>query len=159
MSVLSELSELSSIPSTHSSQVTTPNTDPSALKSSTVPPSRPQRSSYLADLERTDFAVPPKSSIPTDISLQQYAAECIMAAEESRLNPYALHQEEYHLLRHHISHNQVTTYLNIRNGILRMWLREPWKAVTRKAAVGCANARWFDAASVCYDWLVRRGYI
>lgn len=25
--------------------------------------------------------------------------------------------------------------------------------------MGCANARWFDAASVCYDWLVRRGYI
>lgn len=120
---------------------------------------RPQRSSYLADLERPEFAVLPKSSIPTDISLQQYAAECIMAAEESRLNPYALHPEEYHLLRHHISHNQVTTYLNIRNGILRMWLREPWRAVARKAAVGCANARWYDAASVCYDWLVRRGYI
>lgn len=82
-----------------------------------------------------------------------------MAAESSRLNPYALHREEYSLLRHHISHAQVTTYLNIRNGILRLWLKQPWTGVTRLNAVGCANARWFDAASVCYDWLVRRGYI
>lgn len=36
---------------------------------------------------------------------------------------------------------------------------QPWANVTRPAAIGCANARWFDAASVCYDWLVRRGYI
>lgn len=63
------------------------------------------------------------------------------------------------MLRHHLSHTQVTTYLNIRNGILRLWLRHPWKRVTRQEAVGCANARWFDAANVCYDWLVRRGYI
>jgi monoamine oxidase len=75
------------------------------------------------------------------------------------LNPYALHPGEYHIFRHHISHAQVTTYLNIRNGILRLWMAEPWKAVTRQAAIGCANARWFDAANVCYDWLVRHGYI
>lgn len=90
---------------------------------------------------------------------RQYAAECIAAAESSRLNPYALHPEEYYLLRHHISHSQVTTYLNIRNSILRIWIRRPWACVTRQEAVGCANARWFDAASVCYDWLIRRGYI
>lgn len=86
--------------------------------------------------------------------------QCISAAEASRLNPYALHQEEYLMLRDHISHAQVTTYLNIRNGILRLWVRNPQIAVTREEAVGCAkDTRWFDAASLCYDWLVRRGYI
>ena len=83
-----------------------------------------------------------------------------MAAEASRLNPYALHQEEYLMLRDHISHAQVTTYLNIRNGILRLWVRNPQIPVTREEAIGCAkDARWFDLASVCFDWLVRRGYI
>lgn len=86
--------------------------------------------------------------------------QCISAAEASRLNPYALHQEEYLMLRDHISHAQVTTWLNIRNGILRLWVRNPQIAVTREEAIGCAkDTRWFDAASLCYDWLVRRGYI
>lgn len=67
--------------------------------------------------------------------------------------------EEYHLFRHHISHQQVTTYLNIRNSICYLWMKSPWVAVERRAAIGCATARWFDAASVCYDWLVRKGYI
>ena len=86
--------------------------------------------------------------------------QCVAAAEASRLNPYSLHQEEYLMLRDHISHAQVTTYLNIRNGILRLWIRNPQIAVTRQEAVGCAkDSRWFDVASVCFDWLVRRGYI
>ncbi|KAK2598992.1 hypothetical protein QQS21_005526 [Conoideocrella luteorostrata] len=120
---------------------------------------RPTQKPYFRSYERLNFTVRPKSSIPTDIPAHQYAVECLSASESSRLNPYALHPEEYHLLRHHISHTQVTTYLNIRNGILRIWLQKPWISVTRQKAVGCANARWFDAANVCYDWLVRRGYI
>ena len=64
------------------------------------------------------------------------------------------------MLRDHISHTQVTTYLNIRNGILRLWVRNPQIPVTREEAVGCAkDPRWFDVASVSFDWLVRRGYI
>ena len=86
--------------------------------------------------------------------------QCVAAAEASRLNPYSLHQEEYLMLRDHISHAQVTTYLNIRNGILRLWVRNPQIAVTREEAAGCAkDSRWFDVAGVCFDWLVRRGYI
>lgn len=160
-SSLSDLSEVLSSPSIVSSKATTPI--------ETEIPSRPQiggitqtfsaSSSYRHDIERLTFNVRPKSSIPTDIPSYQYASECIAAAESSRLNPYALHPEEYQFLRHHISHSQVTTYLNIRNGILRMWMKQPSVGVTRQEAVGCANARWFDAASVCYDWLVRRGYI
>lgn len=38
-------------------------------------------------------------------------------------------------------------------------MKQPSVGVTRQDAVGCANARWFDAANVCYDWLVRHGYI
>jgi len=86
--------------------------------------------------------------------------QCIAAAESSRLNPYALHEEEYVILRDHISHAQVTTYLNIRNGILRLWVRNPQIAVTREEAIGCAkDSRWFDVASVSFEWLVRRGFI
>ncbi|KAL7935052.1 flavin-amine oxidoreductase domain-containing protein [Trichoderma chlorosporum] len=159
-SSLTELSEASSSPSAVSSKATTPV--------ETEIPSRPQiaraaqsfsPSSHRHDIERLTFNVRPKSSVPTDIPSYQYASECIAAAESSRLNPYALHPEEYHFLRHHISHSQVTTYLNIRNGILRIWMKQPSASVTRHEAVGCANARWFDAANVCYDWLVRRGYI
>lgn len=64
------------------------------------------------------------------------------------------------MLREHISHAQVTTYLNIRNGILRLWLKNPRIGVARDEAVGCAkDTKWFDVANVCYDWLLRRGYI
>ena len=102
----------------------------------------------------------PRISIPTDVAPHDYAHQCIAAAESSRLNPYALHQDEYLMLREHISHAQVTTYLNIRNGILRLWLNNPRIGVSREEAVGCAkDTRWFDVASVCYDWLLRSGYI
>lgn len=108
---------------------------------------------------RRKFNVKPKSSIPSDISPAEYSSQCIEAAENSRLNPFVLHPKEYEILRDHLSYVQVTTYLNIRNGILRLWIQNPRMAVTRDEAVGCAGARWANAASVCYDWLVRDGYI
>lgn len=109
---------------------------------------------------RQIYDVRPKVSIPTDIAPSEYARQCIAAAESSRLNPYSLHSEEHILLRRHISHQQVTTYLNIRNGILRLWTRNPMIGVMHDEAIGCAkDSRWFAAANVCYEWLVRRGYI
>ncbi|PSR92388.1 flavin-containing amine oxidoreductase-domain containing protein [Coniella lustricola] len=109
---------------------------------------------------RRQYNIQPKVSIPTDLTPQEYAIECIEAAENSRLHPYALHQDEYAMLRNHISHAQVTTYLNIRNGILRLWVRNPQIAVTRGEAIGCArDTRWFDVANVCFDWLVRKGLV
>lgn len=156
----SPVSELSSLLSLESSQATTPlDLGVPAPLPEKLPVAQLHQPSLPTNFERLDFSVAPKSSIPSDIPSRQYASECITAAESSRLNPYALHPEEYHLLRYHISHSQVTTYLNIRNSILRLWLKEPWKALTRKTAVACAGARWFDAASVCFDWVVRRGYI
>ncbi|KAF4123516.1 [histone H3]-N6,N6-dimethyl-L-lysine4 FAD-dependent demethylase [Geosmithia morbida] len=160
-SVLSEVSELPSLSSTNTSKATTPvEADVSRGRvGGEGPQNAYHQPSYRRNVERLALHIQPKSSIPRDIPSQQYASECILAAEMSRLNPYALHPEEYHLFRHHISHAQVTTYLNIRNSILRLWIRQPWEYVTRASAIGCANTRWFDAASVCYDWLVRRGYI
>lgn len=109
---------------------------------------------------RATFDVRPKVSIPTDLAPWDYANQCIAAAEHSRLNPYALHPEEYSMLREHVSHAQVTTYLNIRNGILRLWLNNPRIGVAREEAIGCAkDPRWFDIANICYEWLLRRGYI
>jgi len=64
------------------------------------------------------------------------------------------------MLRKHITHQQATTYLNIRNGILRLWTRNPMIGVMRDEAIGCAkDSRWFDVARICHEWLVRRGYI
>ncbi|UNI14460.1 Sarcosine oxidase [Purpureocillium takamizusanense] len=160
LSALTELSDVSSLKSASSSKATTPAEAESTRSQQNDGQARIFTPlSYHHGIDRLNFTVLPKSSIPTDIPPHQYAAECIEAAESSRLNPYALHPDEYHLLRHHISHSQVTTYLNLRNRILRIWIRRPWACVTRQEAVGCASARWFDAASVCYDWLVRRGYI
>lgn len=156
-SALTERSGLSSKPTSVSSKATTPldtgsPRDPSSHFFGSTTQTRP--------MHRIQFNVRPKVSVPTDLTPQEYAIECIEAAENSRLNPYALHQEEYHLLRSHISHAQVTTYLNIRNGILRLWVRNPQIAVTREEAIGCAkDTRWFDVANVCFDWLVRRGFI
>ncbi|KAI0396694.1 Sec1-like protein [Xylariaceae sp. FL0594] len=151
----SDLSSLPPSPPTTSSKGTTPidlSNSRDVLTGATT--------SNRTSLPRRSFDVQPRVSIPTDIAPQDYAHQCIAAAESSRLNPYALHSDEYAMLREHISHAQVTTYLNIRNGILRLWINNPRIGVSREEAVGCAkDPRWYDVASVCYDWLVRSGYI
>ncbi|KAI0136701.1 flavin-containing amine oxidoreductase [Xylariales sp. AK1849] len=165
-SAISDQSDLSSPPSTSpSSKATTPvhvgdskvlvGTPAQANVAQSVnTPTNPTTS------RRTKFDVRPRVSIPTDVAPHDYAHQCIAAAEHSRLNPYALHQEEYQMMREHISHAQVTTYLNIRNGILRLWLNNPRIGVAREEAIGCAkDSRWFDVANFCYEWLLRRGYI
>ncbi|KAI5289686.1 hypothetical protein KEM54_003417 [Ascosphaera aggregata] len=104
--------------------------------------------------------VRPRSSIPSNISTEEYAQQCIEAAHASRLNPYALHRSEQELLQDHLCHLHVTAYLNIRNGILRAWTRNPMVSVTQQEALGCVrDARWMPLALFAYDWLVRNGYI
>ncbi|KAI9795386.1 MAG: hypothetical protein M1835_005901 [Candelina submexicana] len=101
-----------------------------------------------------------RTSIPSQLTAQQYARQCILAAYTSRLNPFSLHPNEFELLRTHLTQSQVTTYLNVRNGILRLWTRNPLVSVTREEAAGCArDERWLGAADVAYQWLVRNGYI
>lgn len=159
LSALTDLSGLSSKPPSVSSKATTPFDagSPREILGHFLPGSTFQ---VRSTAPRLQFNVRPKVSIPAELTPQEYAIECIEAGENSRLNAYALHQEEYLMLRSHISHGQVTTYLNIRNGILRLWVRNPQIAVTREEAIGCAkDTRWFDVANVCFDWLVRRGYI
>lgn len=163
-SALTEQSGLSSKPPSVSSKATTPFDTGSPREAASQPTTLTPLSTPIAKVQtrsrRIQYNVRPKVSIPTDLTPQEYAMECIEAAEHSRLNPYALHQEEYQILRFHLSHAQVTTYLNIRNGILRLWVRNPQIAVTREEAIGCArDTRWFDVANVCFDWLVRRGFI
>ncbi|KAF2869343.1 flavin-containing amine oxidoreductase-domain containing protein [Massariosphaeria phaeospora] len=100
------------------------------------------------------------SSIPAALSWSEFARQCILAAESSRLNPFALHPGEYRLLRDHITQAQVTIYLNIRNAILRLWTRNPLLVVTIEEAAGCAREkRHFNLAQVAYFWLLRNGYI
>ncbi|KAI0486392.1 Sec1-like protein [Xylaria cf. heliscus] len=156
-SLLSDNIDLSSPPSSipFSSKATTPIDLGPGKESVTT-----RTTSNTPSTRRKSFDVRPRVSIPTDIAPQDYAHQCIAAAESSRLNPYALHPDEYAILREHISHAQVTTYLNIRNGILRLWINNPRISVARDEAVGCAkDPRWYDVASVCYDWLVRSGHI
>ncbi|EPS44660.1 hypothetical protein H072_1359 [Dactylellina haptotyla CBS 200.50] len=99
-------------------------------------------------------------SIPTYIPHSQYADECLKAAFNSRLSPYQLQDGESSLLGYHLNHLHVTTYLNIRNGILRLWHKNPRVRVSRYEAAGCAkDARFFSLADVAYDWLNRNGYI
>ncbi|KAN0067183.1 Flavin containing amine oxidoreductase domain containing protein [Elaphomyces granulatus] len=102
----------------------------------------------------------PRSSIPARLPAPVYAQQCISAAFASRLNPYALHKNEQMALQDHLCHLHVTVYLNIRNGILRLWTRNPMVRVTREEAFGCAkDQRWVNLAAFAYEWLVRNGYI
>ena len=101
-----------------------------------------------------------RSSIPSRLQPTEYARQCIAAAQASRLNPYALHTEEHKILRDHLCHLHVTVYLNIRNGILRLWVRNPSVSVNLEEAIGCAkDERWTQLACFAFEWLVRRGYI
>ncbi|KAH7399395.1 flavin-containing amine oxidoreductase-domain containing protein [Pyrenochaeta sp. MPI-SDFR-AT-0127] len=100
------------------------------------------------------------SSIPAELSWPEYGRQCILAAENSRLSPFSLHPSEYKLLRDHVTHAQVTIYLNIRNGILRLWHRNPLVYVSFEEAAGCArDKRFFGLAKLSYLWLLRNGYI
>ncbi|KAI1338489.1 vacuolar protein sorting 33A-like protein [Xylariaceae sp. FL0016] len=140
----SDKSDLSSPPPSEpsSSKATTP-VDFGVPKEPPVTPAI----AFPTTTKRRSFDVRPRVSIPPDLAAYEYANQCIAAAESSRLNPYALHQEEYRMLREHITHAQVTTYLNIRNGILRLWINNPRVGVAREEAVGCAkDPRWFDVA-------------
>ncbi|KAL8800145.1 MAG: hypothetical protein Q9182_005383 [Xanthomendoza sp. 2 TL-2023] len=102
----------------------------------------------------------PRISLPQNLSTTDFAQQSIHAAYSSRLNPFALHQDEYRLLRNHICQLHVTAYLNIRNRILRLWVRNPLVGVTPEEAAGCAtSSRWLNLAEVAYEWLLRNGYI
>lgn len=156
LSALSDASDLSSL-SSISSKATTPVDVDSSKETGPRKPFQPRPS---REVPRRRYDVRPKVSIPPDLTPHEFAMQCVAAAESSRLNPYALHRDEYHMLRGHISHTQVTTYLNLRNAIVRLWIRNVQIAVTREEAIGCAkDTRWFDVASVCFDWLVRYGYV
>lgn len=124
---------------------------------SKVPVPKLKNASKISRL-KTD--VKPRSSIPNHLSWDEYGRQCVIAANSSRLNPYALHTGEYRLLRNHVTQAQVTTYLNIRNGILRLWIRNPMVSVTKEEAAGCAKeTRFFDLAYTSFRWLIRNGYI
>lgn len=100
------------------------------------------------------------SSIPASLTWHEFARQCILAAESSRLNPFALHPQEYKMLRQHVTNAQVTIYLNIRNAILRLWTKNPMVTVTLEEAAGCAREkRYFGLAKTAYYWLMRNGYI
>ena len=102
----------------------------------------------------------PSNSVLDNLPDYVLAQECNEAAFSSRLNPYALHHDEYKLLREHISHSDVTAYLNIRNRILRLWVKNPLVQVTAEEAAKCAQSvKWLGQTKVAYEWLVRRGYI
>jgi SWIRM domain/Flavin containing amine oxidoreductase len=102
----------------------------------------------------------PRTAIPPHIEPVRYARECTEAASFCRLPPYNLDPTEHRLLRTHINHVQVTTYLNIRNGILRLWMLNPTIAVCREEALGIAKEdRHLEMAAKCHEFLIREGYI
>ncbi|KAL8850459.1 MAG: hypothetical protein Q9221_004601 [Calogaya cf. arnoldii] len=140
----------------------------SAVKSTTPIDLRPQKPGEPAKpakasprAKRIHFnELRPRTSIPQNLPPEEFAEQSIHAAFSSRLNPFALHQDEYRLLRDHICHLHVTAYLNIRNRILRLWVRNPLVGVTPEEAAGCAaSSRWLNLAEVAYEWLLRNGYI
>jgi monoamine oxidase len=115
---------------------------------------RPSMISKLQDV------VKPRSSIPYTLPITVFASQCLEAAHASRLDPYALHVGENALLMDMITSAEVTVYLNIRNAILRLWVRNPRCSITVEEAAGCAKeGRFFGLAEVAYKWLTRNGYI
>ncbi|KAK6342724.1 hypothetical protein TWF718_008114 [Orbilia javanica] len=102
-----------------------------------------------------------RSCIPeSPAEFRDYAQDCVWAADAARLNPWNLHEGEYELLRDHLNQLHVTTYLNIRNGILRLWLKNSKQRVTVEKAMGCCKEeRFFGLAEVAFNWLTRSGYI
>lgn len=102
----------------------------------------------------------PRTAIPSNLQHAELARQSVEAALASRLNPFVLHPDEHRILRSHICETHVSAYLNIRNRILRLWVRNPMVSVTAEEAAGCAySSRWLGLGEVAYEWLIRRGYI
>jgi hypothetical protein len=161
------LNQSKNIPRTPVSMAATPrplNGTPQASSTPELPQSherdgirQPQNFSPFKDKH---IELKANSSIPAALSWGEFGRQCILAAESSRLNPFALHPSEYQLLRNHVTHAQVTIYLNIRNAILRLWTKNPMVYVSMEEAAGCArDRRCFNLAKVAYAWLMRNGYI
>lgn len=133
------------------------STSPSTAAQTPALPAEPN----VADTSDFNFArYRPRSSIPWKLSAAVYGQQCVAAAHACRLNPYALHRQEHDALQDHLCHLHVTVYLNIRNGILRLWTRNSMVSVTKEEALGCAkDYRWMKLASFAFEWLVRNGYI
>ncbi|MCJ1477579.1 hypothetical protein MMC13_006252 [Lambiella insularis] len=167
-----ELAENIILPSIHqqSSRTSSLSSQLSPAKSSTpaalqphADPAKPKqrrkrRSSKLTKPRFTELR--PRTSIPPNLPHEELARQSIEAALSSRLNPFGLHPDEYQLLKEHICQLHISAYINIRNRILRLWVRNPLVSVTAEEAAGCAySSRWLGLAEVAYEWLLRRGYI
>lgn len=136
---------------------TTPRTTPEQNTSS---PSYTPGFSILNSGKVDPAKCKPRSSLPTGLPPTVYGYQCVTAAYASRLDPYKLHPKEQELLQDDLCHLHVTTYLNLRNSILRLWTRNAMVSVAREEALGCAkDYRWMNLASFAYDWLIRYGYI
>lgn len=119
-----------------------------------------QRIRTPGSAKKADIDWRARFSIPANLPPWEFARQCFLAAYSSRLNPVALHPGEYKLLREHVTLAQVPIYLNIRNAILRLWTRNPLVSVRADEAVGCAReSRYFNLATIAYQWLIRQGYI
>lgn len=94
------------------------------------------------------------------VSSHEYYRQCEYAAYSSRLNPYALDQRELELVSGWLSEKRRNEYLNIRNGILRLWTRNPLVIVTREEAISIIKCNGHhDLVYVAHEWLARNGYI
>ncbi|KAL8714772.1 MAG: hypothetical protein Q9220_001285 [cf. Caloplaca sp. 1 TL-2023] len=147
--------------SSMSSQLSPPRSTPPADFGSSRSEAKAKATKISPKAKRIRFSeLRPRISIPQNLPAAEIARQSIHAAYSSRLNPFALHQGEYQLLRNHICQLHVTAYLNVRNRILRLWVRNPLVGVTPEEAAGCAaSSRWLSLAEVAYEWLLRNGYI
>lgn len=94
------------------------------------------------------------------LSTQEYHRQCELAAYSSRLNPYALDPREHDLISPWTVEKQRSDYLHIRNGILRLWTRNPLIIVTREEAFQYIKHGKEDIlVHYAFEWLARNGYI
>ncbi|KAJ5892384.1 Winged helix-turn-helix transcription repressor DNA-binding [Penicillium tannophilum] len=149
------------------SSTLSPSVDP---RKSTSPLTTPEHSVFtpacvagvsVLESGKVDLAkCRPRSSIPAHLTPEVYGQQCVASAYACRLDPYSLHPKEQEALQDYLCHMHVTLYLNIRNGILRLWTRNAMVSVTREEALGVAkDYRWMNLASFAHDWLARNGYI
>ena len=133
---------------------------PATLKISTEP-IKSTIKGKISKPRKVDFSEQrPRFTVTTNTTRDAVAQQGMHAAMASRLKPFELHPQEYQLLRDHICHAHVTAYLNIRNRILRLWVRNPLVQVTQEEAISCVqSSRWTGLAKVAHEWLVRKGYI
>ncbi|BFZ55832.1 hypothetical protein PYCC9005_002873 [Savitreella phatthalungensis] len=144
----------------------TPTQNPAQSRATRTPKGEavPQQPIILGNLRFIENLVTtggePGLAVPATIDPVRYKQECEEAAIASRLSPTQLSSAELDLFGRALGPNNHKLYLEMRNAILRLWVKNTKIWVGEREAKGvAAEEHHMRLCSAIWEFLTRHGYI